>query len=231
MSGGRAVKPQLPAVRSRRKSVRPGATKPGVPAQSPPGRSYGSFDVWVELGNRLTDYYVSLTETIERIDAEDAATPAIGAKSTLWRDMPEERLKRRVALDAAAEVLLARTPRDELADAVAAFDAGHRYYERDELYEAPDRQIVSRKFVASRVAMLLGAFPAGSPSDPDIYTRRLVEELIAGAPSASQTKSRRDLGFARRSSCPRLARCWLPFASHGRPPGPTRSSWTRRACL
>lgn len=185
-----AVKPQMPAVRSRRKAaVRDQGAKSGVPAHPPADRSYGSFDAWVRLGNRVADYYVSLTETIERFDAEDSTAPVIDAKSTRWRDMPEERLKRRDALVAAAEALLVRWPSGELADAVAVFAAGHKHYERDELYEPPDRQIVSRRFVASRIAMLLGAYPAGSPSDPDIYTRRLVEELIAVEPTATQIEA------------------------------------------
>jgi hypothetical protein len=136
-----AVKPQLPAVRSRRKAaVRDQGTKTGVPAQPPADRSYGSFDAWARLGNRVVDYYVSLIETIERIDAEDSTAPVIDAKSTRWRDMPEERLKRRDTLVAAAEALLVRWPSGELADAVATFGEGHRHYERGELYEPPDRQ-------------------------------------------------------------------------------------------
>jgi hypothetical protein len=137
----------------------------------------------------VTDYYVSLTETVERFDAEDSTAPVIDAKSTLWRDTPEERLKRRDALVAAAEALLVRWPSGELADAVAMFAEGHGHYERDALYEPPDHQIVSRRFVASRIAMLLGAYPAGTPSDPDIYTRRLVEELIAVEPTATQVEA------------------------------------------
>jgi hypothetical protein len=186
-----AVKPQLPAIRSRRKAaVRDQGAKSGVPAQQPADRSYGSFDAWIRLGNRVADYYHSLIEAIGALEAEDAKPPPdINAKSWLWADMPEARRKRRGALVTAAEALLVQWPANEVADAVATFAEGHAHYERDGLYEPPDCQVVSRKFVASRIAMLLGGYPAGTPSDPDIYTRRLVEELIAVEPTATQVEA------------------------------------------
>jgi hypothetical protein len=190
MSGGRgrAVKPQrLPAVR--KAAVRDQGAKPGPIAQPPAYRSYATFDAWLELGVQLAGYYRELIDVIERLEAEAASEPASDAKSWSWRDRPEERLRRRAALVRAAQVLLVRFPADELAATVAAFAEGHSHYERDAVYEPPDRQIVARKFVASRIALLLGAYPAGSPSDPDVYTRRLVEELIAVEPTATQVEA------------------------------------------
>ncbi len=183
------MKPQrLPAVRSRRKAVYTEASQPGVPAQPPQHRSYGSFDAWVELGGRLAGYYRELIAVIGGIETEDATEPDINAKSWPWSERPETRLRRRTALVRAAQTLLARWPANEIENAVAAFAEGCSHYERDALYEPPDRRIVSRKFVAARVAMLLGAYPAGSPSDPDIYTRRMIEEIVAVDPTATQVE-------------------------------------------
>jgi hypothetical protein len=193
MSGGRrsAVKPQrLPAIRSRQRAAVPDQeAKTGLLAQSPAYRSYATFDAWLELGGRLAGYYRELVDVIEGLEAEDASAPASDAKSWSWSEGPAARLKRRTALVRATQMLLVRFPADEIENAVAAFAEGHSHYERDALYEAPDRRILSSKFVASRIALLLGAYPAGTPSDPDVYTRRLVEEVIAVEPTATQVEA------------------------------------------
>ena len=87
---------------------------------------------------------------------------------------------------AAAEILLVRWSAAELADAVAWFAEASACFERDEFYEPPDRRVVSRHFVAEKVASLVGAFPNASPGSTAIYTRVLADQLIAAGASASR---------------------------------------------
>jgi hypothetical protein len=87
---------------------------------------------------------------------------------------------------ATAEILLVRWSADELADAVAWFAEASAWFERAEFYESPDRRIISRHFVAEKVASLVGAFPNASPGATAIYTRVLVDQLIAAGASASR---------------------------------------------
>lgn len=41
---------------------------------------------------------------------------------------------------------------------------------------------LTRTYVAAQVALLLGAFPAGSPTDPQVYTRLMIEEVLSAEP-------------------------------------------------
>jgi hypothetical protein len=165
-----------------------GRNKGDVTSRPPPRHPYGDFDQWVELGARLAEYYHELIDVIESIRGEDASTPAPDAKSWPLSESPEPKLKRCAALNVAAQTLLARFSAADLADALATFADGHRRYEGDEYYDPPEHQVVSRRFVAERIAMMAGAFPNASPGNPALYTYKLVEEMIAADATATQVE-------------------------------------------
>jgi hypothetical protein len=77
------------------------------------------------------------------------------------------------------------------------FDELLEYFEREELYEptkgkkmTPDLlgchndRVISRRVVSEQVGMLIGSFPNAGPHSPEVYTRMLIEEIIAAKPSA-----------------------------------------------
>jgi hypothetical protein len=75
--------------------------------------------------------------------------------------------------------------RDEL------YDIGKRlprYYKGDDCPVWCDHQL-KRKVVAEQVAMLIGSFPTGTPSAPEVYTKLMIEEIIAANPSAMALES------------------------------------------
>jgi hypothetical protein len=155
---------------------------PTVPCR-PPTHRYHDFDNWIALGLDLVAYYAALVDCIESLEAADAKP----SEPWLWSERPEARLKRRLALDEAAQALLARFSAAELDAAVAEFGAGWRWFERGDNYEGPrDRRVVSIDFVAGRVAMLIGAFPSGTPTSPDVFARRLIEEILCLEVTASR---------------------------------------------
>jgi hypothetical protein len=121
---------------------------PSVPSL-PPTHRYQSFDVWVRLGNELAAYYARTVEIIEAFEAEDREPPPdVNPKAWLWSEAPEVRLKRRRALDEAAQTLLFRFSAAELDAAVAEFRAGWDWFERSDVYEGPrDHRTVSVEFI------------------------------------------------------------------------------------
>jgi hypothetical protein len=75
------------------------------------------------------------------------------------------------------------------------FFSGVDFYSRPELYrqrkrELPDlrnvhttRQITQRT-VSEQVGLLIGSFPNGTPNSPEVYSKMLIEEIVAANPSA-----------------------------------------------
>ena len=186
MSGGRGIVAagrRKPPARPRRKAGTIGPARPLT-------HRYRDFDDWIEMGSRLAAYYAAVVAVIESIDAEDAKLPPADAKAWLWSEQPDERLRRRRALDEAAEALLLKFSAEDLDAAVAEYSAGWRWFECDDLYEGPsDRRVIGADFVAGRVAALIGAYPSGSPASPEVFTRRMIEEIIATEPTASRVES------------------------------------------
>src|SRR5262245_17605786 len=89
---------------------------------------------------------------------------------------------------------------DRLMSRYREFDRGRQYYERPELYsktkkEKPDllnchtNRVISRRMVSEQVGLLIGSFPNSTPHSPEVYTKLLIEEIIAANPQASVLES------------------------------------------
>jgi hypothetical protein len=76
------------------------------------------------------------------------------------------------------------------------FDEGREFFEREELYQKtkksqPDlldcwsNRVITRRVVAEQVGVLLGSFPNSNPHNAEVYTRVMIEEIVAAKPSAS----------------------------------------------
>jgi hypothetical protein len=59
-------------------------------------------------------------------------------------------------------------------DTLARLDPPESYEDDD-----PDEGVLRREIVGERLAMLIGAYPNGAPSDPDAYVAMLLEEVAA----------------------------------------------------
>ncbi|MBR0997729.1 hypothetical protein [Bradyrhizobium liaoningense] len=100
-------------------------------------------------------------------------------------------------LDTLGEKIEATTEREQLDQLIAAAQTAATLNERDQAllewceaalsrldadsnYESEDGQFVLKpSVVAARIAMLVGAFPAGAPSDPAVYVKMLMEHVCA----------------------------------------------------
>ena len=171
-----------PARKPRRRA---GPTVPGRPLV----HRYVDFDKWLTVGHALSAHYAALIASIEAFEAEDREPPPdVVAEAWQWSDeAPEKRLKRRRALLEAAEALLLKFSAEELAAGVAEYDVGWRWFEFDDNYQGSGaRRTVSVGFVTAMVATLIGAFPSGSPASPAVFTRMMIEELVAAESTASR---------------------------------------------
>ena len=155
-----------------------GRSSTGITTSTPGSRS----------GTELSAHYDALVACVEAFEAEDRPPPPdVVAEAWRWSEAPEKRLKRRRALLEAAEALLLKFSAEELAAGVAEYGAGWRWFEFDDNYQGSgDRRTVSVGFVTAMVATLIGAFPSGSPSSPAVFTRMMIEELIAAESTASR---------------------------------------------
>jgi len=181
--GGAGRRKPPASARPRRKA---GPTVPGRPLT----HRYRDFDDHIALGSALSAWYTRAVAIIEQFDAEDRPPPpGVNADAWQWAEVPEVRLKRRHALYEAAEALLFRFSADELNQAVEEFERGWRFFERDDIFEGPsDHRVLSIEFVTSRVALLIGGFPSGSPASPDVFTRLMIEEVHSLEASASRVE-------------------------------------------
>jgi hypothetical protein len=162
---------------------------PAVPGR-PLTHRYRDFDDHIALGAALDAWYLRAVAIIEAFDAEDRPPPpGVNARAWQWSEVPEARLKRRRALEEAAEALLFRFSAEELDEAVKEFERGWRFFERDDVFEGPsDHRVLSIEFITSRVALLIGGFPSGSPASPEVFTRMMIEEVCCLEASASRVE-------------------------------------------
>jgi hypothetical protein len=58
------------------------------------------------------------------------------------------------------------------------------YDDEDRFYEKGGKRIIKRRFVAEQVALLIGSFPNANPHSPEVYSKMLIEEIVADRPHA-----------------------------------------------
>lgn len=74
------------------------------------------------------------------------------------------------------------------------------------------------------VAELVGAFPSGKPTDPEVYVKALIAEVAAVDPSCVEIETAVRAVRRKKPSCRRLLRCWPksetpnPFGVHAQTP-------------
>jgi hypothetical protein len=134
---------------------------------APPTRRRSDFDRWIDVGADLAAHYGRLTDVLEKLNEE--ASPAALLE---------------------AESLLARWPEDQLRDAVMKFIEARDWYERDEIYDedTSGELVVSAKFVAERIGIMLTAIPSASPANGPAYARLLIEEVLGADATATQVE-------------------------------------------
>lgn len=136
--------------------------KPGGPPALPPERSYVDFDKWTQIETELCQFNETLFKALNKLEDN----PADGA---WW-----------------AEMALAEMSENKLRRKVETYIKGAKWYERDELYEQDeDGELhVKRHVIAEHVAALLGSF-AVAPHSPEVFVRRMIEEIVVLDPWAS----------------------------------------------
>jgi hypothetical protein len=156
------AKPNAPSTPSdrRRTEVRAPSARPV--------RHRSDFDRWIDVGADLAAHYGRLTESLEKLNGENPPPAAL----------------------LEAESLLARWPEDQLAGAVSEFIEARSWYERDEIYDE-DRSgdlVISAKFVAERIGIMLTAIPSAAPPNAAAFVRLLIEEVLGVGASATQVE-------------------------------------------
>ena len=92
------------------------------------------------------------------------------------------------------------------------YTKAREFYERDDLYQVTKHSRrnllnvsthsqITRRVVSVQVGLLIGSFPNATPNSPEVYTRMLIEEVVAANPSASALEAtcrqiRRTMRFA-----------------------------------
>jgi hypothetical protein len=124
----------------------------------PPERPYADFDKWQKTEHKLEQIGDALCKAIDLLDDTDPITQSVTSR---------------------AEYSLNVNKREQIEKLLAAYEAGHAWYERDELYEKDEDGIshLSRRVIVTRIAMWLGAFPC-APHSPEVFSRHVVEEVV-----------------------------------------------------
>jgi hypothetical protein len=168
-------------------SARKGNILSIVSQPPPPARVYADFDKWLTLGLDLDALYRRSSEVLTGLEDgnepywETVAEPSKGRRGLQVETCPS----------AQAKGILHKWPKEKLAAKVAKFVDGWEFYEREEQYEAKGDNTkwrLSRRVVCEQVSALLGSFP-NAPQVPEVYTRRIIEELVAANPSAVQLEA------------------------------------------
>jgi hypothetical protein len=139
-------------------------------------REWRDFDDFIALAERLKYRIEELWKRVDAIPGDDDDDEAPSADGLAYA---MTMLRRQVDESGLQEF-------GELLD----------HYEREELYEPTkdnkktrdllgchSDSVISRRVVSEQVGMLIGSFPNAAPHSPEIYTRMLVEEIIAAKPS------------------------------------------------
>jgi hypothetical protein len=136
-------------------------------------RAWRDFDDYAEAGRLLRDRYDVLIATCALFNRNAPTT--------------------RQLEDAIATQ---RTSISDIGYFYRKFDAGREFFEREELYQKtkelkPDLLNghtpwqITRRVVAEQVGLLIGSFPNANPHCGEVYTRLLIEEIMAANPRAT----------------------------------------------
>lgn len=157
-------------------------------------REYQEFDEYVRAADSLRSGYDELFAALEALQAEIDAAPKVPfdqiGGGSMMRHKMQLALRRLQKCDDCKSLLLL----------YSKFDAGRRWYEREELYEEMKEprcdllggyhsDVLTRRVVSEQVAMLIGSFPNANPHSSEVYVPMLIEEIIAANPRASALES------------------------------------------
>jgi hypothetical protein len=158
-----------------------GLTVVPLPPAKPKPRSLADFDKWLALGIKLETIYERFGELDLEVEEDTPYTATDKHGRTIPLGSPRGSARR----------LLREWPRDKLAAKVAKFVEGWEFYDRNELYEKDDDGVLQLRHhvICEQVATLLGTFPNAAPHSPEVYTPRLIEEIVAANPGAIQLEA------------------------------------------
>jgi hypothetical protein len=145
----------------------PKATPPAKPAP----RDYSDFDDFINLTSELKGQYDAYCAIdLHLCNAVDQAERSSSA-----------RLRAALRHDHLFDL-------NDIKQRIAAFEAGRKFYDRDDFYDEITKRgrkvkRISRRVVGEQVGLLIGSFPNATPHTPKVYEGMLIEEIIAAAPS------------------------------------------------
>jgi vacuolar-type H+-ATPase subunit I/STV1 len=126
-------------------------------------KPYRAFDEFVKQAQMLVSTYRALDSAVHDI----------------YPHCPSERLPK-------AETLLESYDRSDR-KRIERFEGACREFNPDEAYDE-DYQITKAQ-VSKHVSLLVGSFPNANPADPEVYTKMLIEEIMAAEPSVVSLES------------------------------------------
>jgi hypothetical protein len=130
--------------------------------QSP---DYAEFDEFVKIADRMVSGYERVRDIGEAID------------NAIDENKPLERL-----IERAQYVLREKNHYLQLHKQFLAYE--RIYNDEKRFYEKGGKWVIQKRIVTEKVAVLIGSFPNAKPHSPEVYSRALVEEVIAAKPHA-----------------------------------------------
>jgi hypothetical protein len=129
-----------------------------------PKRAYRDFDDFMGVAERLDRLWYMASDALKFV--KNKTVPVT------------ERLQ-------LAQRWIADLRSPEFLQRVRKFDADWQFYERDELYDNPEKceRVLTRRFIGEQLALMLACINQ-KPQDKKLYARMLIEEVIAANPRA-----------------------------------------------